>query len=92
MAYYYVRSKDVRLWNDDARSENRRRRGREQPGRVGNVSFRIEINTYRIDPSRIFVKTAILYNVVHCFGLILTYTLFWDQYINYCMFRERRAQ
>jgi hypothetical protein len=81
----------VRLWNDDARSENRRRRGGEEPGRVDNVSFRIEINTYRIDQSRIFVKTAILYNNVHCFGLILTYTLFWDLYIKECMFRQRRA-
>jgi hypothetical protein len=44
MTYYYVRLKDVRLWKDDARSENGRRRRGEKPGRVDKVSFRIEIN------------------------------------------------
>jgi hypothetical protein len=73
----------VRVWNDDARSENRRRSGGEQPGRVDIMSFGIEINNYRIDPSRIVVKNAVLFNIVHCFGLVLTHTLFWDRYINY---------
>jgi hypothetical protein len=43
MAYYYVRTKDVRLWNSEARSENGRRRCGEQPGRLDGLSFRIEI-------------------------------------------------
>jgi len=41
----------------------RRRRSWEQPGRVVNISFRIEINICRIDPSRIFAKTAVLFNI-----------------------------
>ena len=48
MAYCYVRSKDVRLWNNDVRSENRRRRYGKQPGRVDNISLSIKINAYRI--------------------------------------------
>jgi len=69
MGYYYVRSKNVRFWNYDVGSENRRRRYGEKPGRVDNVSLSIKINTYRIDPSRVFVKAAILFNIIHCFGL-----------------------
>jgi hypothetical protein len=73
MAYYNVRSKYVRLWNNDVRSKNRCRRGGEQPERLDGLSCKIEIKTYRVDPLGIFVKTAILFNIVHCFGLILTF-------------------